>query len=89
VVTALSGSGFTVIRNIAKHIAIMTNVTTVKMSFMKTPIAFCFAVTSVSQLPSRDLPTLALLTHTGGHRELSIANCAELLRNRRRSAYAG
>jgi hypothetical protein len=32
--TALSGSGFYVIRNIAKHIATMTNVTTVKMSFL-------------------------------------------------------
>ena len=73
--TALSGSAFTVIRNIAKHIATMTNVTTVKMSFLKTPIVFCFAVTSVSQLPSRDLPTLALFDAYGRpsrikHREL-------------------
>src|SRR5262249_55862337 len=42
--TALSGSGLTVIRNIAKHRAPMTNVTTLNTSFMGDPDRIsCFA----------------------------------------------
>jgi hypothetical protein len=36
------------IRNTTKQLATMTNVTTVKMSFMKTPIAFRIAVIAVA-----------------------------------------
>jgi hypothetical protein len=82
-VTALSASGFTMIRNITKQLAAMTNLTTLKTSFMKTPIA-----SSASLLLRCRSCLLATcrrwlyLTHTGGHRELSIVNCAELLEKR-------